>query len=73
MTTMEQILAAALDLPVEERTRLVDSLLASLDEDASTLTDEERAALDRRLDAYHRDPAAGSSWEDVKARLRVSR
>lgn len=69
MTTTEQILAAALDLPAEERDRLVDSLLASLDEEASPLTDEEREELDHRLDAYHRNPAAASSWEEVKARI----
>lgn len=69
MTTTEQILAAALELPVEERDRLVDSLLASMDEDASPLTDEEREELDRRLDAYHRNPGAASSLEEVKARL----
>jgi putative addiction module component (TIGR02574 family) len=69
MTTTEQILAAALDLPVEERDRLVDSLLASMDEDASPLTDEEREELDRRLDAYRRNPAAASPWEEVRARI----
>lgn len=26
--------------------------------------------LDRRLASYHADPNAGSSWEDVQARLR---
>jgi putative addiction module component (TIGR02574 family) len=69
MTTTEQILAAALELSAEERDRLVDSLLVSLEQEASPLTAEERAELDRRLDAYRRDPAAASSWEDVKARL----
>jgi putative addiction module component (TIGR02574 family) len=69
VTTTEQILAAALELSAEERARLVDSLLASLDEEAGPLTDAEREELDRRLDAYHRDPEAGSSWEEVKARL----
>jgi putative addiction module component (TIGR02574 family) len=69
MMTTEQILAAALDLPVEERDRLVDSLLASMDEEAGPLTDEQREELDRRLDAYHRNPDAALSLEEVKARL----
>jgi putative addiction module component (TIGR02574 family) len=55
------------------RERLVDALLESLDEEGRPLTDAERQELDRRLDAYHRDPAAGSSWEEVKARLPWSR
>jgi putative addiction module component (TIGR02574 family) len=32
-------------------------------------TDEEKALLDAELQEYHRDPNAGSSWEDVKSRL----
>jgi len=33
------------------------------------LTIAEKALLDARLDAYHRDPDAGSSWEEVEARV----
>jgi putative addiction module component (TIGR02574 family) len=69
MKTPEQILEAALGLPVEERERLVTALLASMDEEAGPLTDEEGQELDRRLDAYHRDPEAASSLEEVIARL----
>jgi putative addiction module component (TIGR02574 family) len=69
MATMEQILEAALGLPVEERERLVHALLESLDEEAGPLTDAERQELDRRLDSYHRDPEAASSLEEVIARL----
>lgn len=35
------------------------------------LTDAEKALLDSRLAAYAKDPDAGSSWEEVEARLRV--
>lgn len=73
MTTTEQILTAALDLPAEERERLVDALLQSLDSEVGPITEAEREELDRRLDAYHRDPAAGSAWPDVKARLLARR
>jgi putative addiction module component (TIGR02574 family) len=69
MTTPEQILEAALGLPVEEREQLVTALLESLDEEAGPLTEEERQELDRRLDAYHRNPEAASSLEEVMARL----
>lgn len=49
--------------------------LARLDGDAwleasEPLTDAEKALLDARLDAYERDPDAGSSWGAVEARIR---
>lgn len=72
MTTTEQILAAALGLPAEERARLVDALVQSLDDDSS-ITEAQREVLDRRLEAYQRDPAAGSPWSEVKARLLARR
>jgi len=33
---------------------------------------EEKAMLARELEAYRANPDAGSSWEEVKARLRKS-
>ena len=35
------------------------------------LTAEEKALLDGRLAAYQKDPDAGSSWEEVEARIRA--
>ncbi|MCH9002970.1 MAG: addiction module protein, partial [Planctomycetes bacterium] len=35
----------------------------------SKLSEAQRQELDARLDAYHRDPGAGSPWEAVKARI----
>ena len=35
------------------------------------LTDAEKALLDARLAAYAKDPEAGSSWEEVEARIRA--
>ena len=45
------------DLPVDERIRLVEELWDSIaaDQEALPLTDEQRAELDRRLDAYEAD------------------
>ncbi len=64
-----------LELGVSERIRLAQAIWDSIAEvpEALSLTDSEREELDRRLDAYYRDPAAGSSWSDVKARIRSSR
>jgi putative addiction module component (TIGR02574 family) len=33
-------------------------------------SDEEKALLDRELEDFARDPTSGSSWEDVKSRLK---
>ena len=33
------------------------------------LTDQQRAELDRKLDAYHANPGEGSPWPDVKRRI----
>ncbi|HMJ64901.1 MAG TPA: addiction module protein [Candidatus Binatia bacterium] len=35
------------------------------------LTDAEKALLDARLAAYEKDPDAGSSWDEVEARIRA--
>jgi putative addiction module component (TIGR02574 family) len=35
-------------------------------------TAEERELLDRELEEYRKNPKAGSSWEEVEARLRQS-
>ena len=35
------------------------------------MTDAEKALLDARLAAYEKDADAGSSWEEVEARIRA--
>ncbi len=35
------------------------------------LTEEQKTLLEARLDAYEKNPDAGSSWEEVEARLRA--
>jgi putative addiction module component (TIGR02574 family) len=36
------------------------------------VTDEEKILLDRELEEFHRNPEAGSSWNEVEARIRKS-
>ena len=64
-------LAEILELPVRERVKIAQAIWDSVSEvpDPFPLSDEEKALLDRRLEAYRRDPEAVSPWEDVKARL----
>ena len=60
-----------LALSVEERIRLVQDIWDSIAgcPQAVELTDAQRQELDARIEAYHKDPAAGSCWDTVKARV----
>ena len=68
-------LSDVLELPVEERLELVGEIWDSIAQvpGAIELTEAQRAELDRRLEAYRRDPKAGSPWAEVKARILSSR
>ena len=59
-------------LPLDERIRLVEDLWDSIaaDQKLLPLTPEQRAELDRRLDAYESDGIAGRLAEDVIADIR---
>ena len=65
------LLAEILELPVEERVRIAQAIWDSVSElpDPYPLSDREREELDRRLDAYRRNPEAVSPWPEVKARI----
>ena len=64
-------LADVLDLSVAERIQLAEDIWDTIPKasEAPTITDAQRAELDRRLEAHRKNPDAGSSWEDVKARI----
>ena len=67
--------ANVLGLSVSERIQLVEDIwdtIAEVPEEVG-LTDEQKAELDRRLDAYHRNPDEGSPWGMVRERIRSSR
>ena len=59
-------------LPVEERLRIVEDLWDSIaaDQEALRLTAEQKAELDRRLDAYEADGIRGRLAADVIAEIR---
>lgn len=59
-------------LPLDERIRLVEDLWDSIaaDQSALPLTAEQRAELDRRLDAYESDRNPGRPASDVIADIR---
>jgi putative addiction module component (TIGR02574 family) len=59
-------------LPLDERIRLVEDLWDSIaaDQNLLPLTPEQRAELDRRLDAYQEDGNPGRLAEDVIADIK---
>ncbi len=59
-------------LSVAQRILLVEEIWESIAEtpEAVPMTPAQREELERRLADYEADPKAGSSWEEVKARLR---
>ncbi len=56
---------------VAERILLVEEIWDSIAEEAEEvpLTNAQQQDLERRLAAHEANPKAGSSWEEVKARL----
>ena len=57
-------------LSVAERIQLAEELWDSIPESAEiSLTDAQRAELDRRLEDLEQHPDAGEPWEVVRARL----
>jgi putative addiction module component (TIGR02574 family) len=55
-------------LSVTERIQLVEDIWDSITEvpEAIPLTDDQKAELDRRLNAYRHDPTMGQSWDRVR-------
>jgi putative addiction module component (TIGR02574 family) len=64
-------LSEVLELEVAERIRLAQAIWDSIAEvpDAVPLSDADRAEIDRRLDAYYREPDLGKPWAEVRERL----
>ncbi len=62
-----------LSLSVAERIQLVADIWDTIAEvpDQIELTEGQKAEIERRLDAYHRNPDAGSPWNEVRERIRT--
>ncbi len=61
-----------LSLSIPERIQLVTDIwdtIAEVPEEVD-LSEEQKAELDRRLEAYNRNPSEGSPWSLVKERIR---
>ena len=60
-----------LSLSLEERIRLVEDIWDSIAEvpDSIEISDAHKEELEKRLEAYHKNPDAGSPWHEVKSRI----
>lgn len=69
---MTQILKDILNLSVSERILMVEAIWNSIPENEETLglSDETKQLLDDRLATHEDNPIEGSSWEEVKSRIR---
>lgn len=63
--------AEILELPIEERIRLVEIIWDSIAAvpEAVALPDEWKAELERRLAEFEADPESGSPWDEVRSRI----
>jgi putative addiction module component (TIGR02574 family) len=69
---MKQIsIADILELPVQERIRLVEIIWESVAAvpEGVPFSPEIKAELDSRFGEFEKNPEAGYSWEEVKSRL----
>ncbi len=60
-----------LNLSIAERIELIGDLWDSMAEvpEAVALTETQKAELDKRLDAYRKDPTTGAPWSVVRDRI----
>jgi putative addiction module component (TIGR02574 family) len=66
-------LTEVLELSVSERILLVEDIWDSIAAfpESVPLTDIQKQELERRLEAYHKNPVLGSPWEEVVARIKA--
>ncbi|MBD2164684.1 addiction module protein [Calothrix membranacea FACHB-236] len=62
------------ELSVAERIQLAEDLWDSIleQQEQLPLSEAQQQELDQRLESYQKNPANGSSWEEVKKRLGFS-
>ena len=60
-----------LKLSIPERIQLVEDIWDTIASDTESieLTENEKKIIDERLEAYHKNPDAGSPWDEVYKRI----
>jgi len=68
----KEILAELPRLDIADRREIFDRICEIEERDSlnGIITPEEKALLDLELEEYRRNPADGSSWNEVEARIR---
>jgi putative addiction module component (TIGR02574 family) len=68
----KEILAELPKLDIQDRREIFDRICEMEEHDLlnGVATPEEKALLDRELEEYRNNPDAGSSWNEVEARIR---
>ena len=56
-------------LSAAEKADLLDAVWETLESDAASLSDAQRAELDARIDRHEKNPSDVIPWEQVKAAL----
>jgi len=69
---MTRLMKDILKLSILERILMVEAIWDSIAENDEKLelTDEVKELLDSRIEAHKNNPSDGSSWEDVKERIK---
>jgi putative addiction module component (TIGR02574 family) len=64
--------ADILELSIAERIQMVEDIWDSIAAvpEAVPVSEDQKMELDRRLEAYHRNPDLGSPWVEVRERIR---
>jgi putative addiction module component (TIGR02574 family) len=62
-------------LSLSERIQLVEDIWDSIaaEPESIVVTESQKEELDRRLEKYSNNPQLGSSWDEVKKRVRDSK
>lgn len=66
---MSDLLQQISNLSPSEKAELLDAVWESLEADAVSLTDAQRAELDHRITRHEQNPSDVLPWEQVKSRL----
>jgi len=69
---MTQLMKDILKMSVPERIIMVEAIWDSIAENDNQveLSEDTKQLLDDRLDAHKKNPNDGSSWDEVKARIK---
>ena len=72
--TVEKAITDIASLPLEDQLRVVQAVWDRMPQNAgTTLTDQQRAELDRRLSNYHENPESASTESQLRQQIRDAR